>query len=104
MTIRTTGSRFKAPLAAAATAVTLALGVAGLAAPTASAAEPHNLVTFGDSYLSNPTPAETVGAKVRANAEAAGIPLDNPIGANLTQYSPTAAASLPRTLLARSAR
>lgn len=88
MTIRTTGSRFKAPLAAAATAATLALGVAGLAAPTASATEPHNLVTFGDSYLSNPTPAETVGAKVRANAEAAGIPLDNPIGANLTQYSP----------------
>ncbi|WP_291479502.1 GDSL-type esterase/lipase family protein [Corynebacterium sp.] len=58
-----------------------------VAAPQAQAADARNLVTFGDSYLSNPTPAETVGAKVRAAAEQAGIPIDNGPAAPLAQYT-----------------
>lgn len=62
-------------------------GLTGLAA-TANAADVANVVTFGDSYLSNPTPAETIGAKARKAAEEAGIPLDSPAGNVLTQYTP----------------
>lgn len=72
-------------------ALVAAWGVAAagtvVAVPPAVAADAGNLVTFGDSYLSNPTPAETVGAKVRAAAEQAGIPIDTGLAAPLSRYT-----------------
>jgi hypothetical protein len=65
------------------------VAVAGVIAvsPQAEAADAKSMVTFGDSYLSNPTPAEAVGAKVRAAAEQAGIPIDTGLTAPLSQYT-----------------
>lgn len=84
-----TAGKRKIRRAALAVVAAWSVAVAGtvVVSPQAQAAPARNLVTFGDSYMSNPTPAETVGAKVRLAAENAGIPLDNPVTAPLGQYT-----------------
>ncbi|WP_291314411.1 GDSL-type esterase/lipase family protein [Corynebacterium sp. UBA2622] len=85
--LRHRGHNFRKSVCSAVAAFAIAATGGIVTATPADAAEGRNLVTFGDSYLSNPLPAEAVGSRVRLEAERAGVPLDNPVAAPLNQFT-----------------